>query len=160
MSLISNNLEGLLWNQIVHEMYNANLYMYMCGYLRNSGFDNLAKIFEKQREEELSHANEFFNLLTDLNAKVAILEVEEVEIEFENVVSLAKYYLEAEILTTNSINTIKEVAIAEKNPVVEERMRKMILKQQHEYEEATTFLDKAEIMKEPWQVLLWDSSLG
>ena len=39
-------------------------------------------------------------------------------------------------------------------------MREMIAKQQNEYEEATTFLDRAMTLPEWWQVMLWDVAEG
>jgi len=160
MPLINESLRAALCEQIGHEFYNANLYMYMCAFLRNKGLDNLAKHFEGQHEEEIGHGKEFVSLLTDLNAEVFIPEVPEVNIAFVSIVSLAQAYLDREILTTTSIYEIKNLAEEDSNPVVEEKCREMIAKQQKEYEEATTFLDKATLMPEWWQVALWDAAGG
>lgn len=163
MMLISDTLKVAIWEQISHEIYNSNLYLYMCGVLKNKGLDKLASHFEKQRDEELEHSKEFFNLLTDLSTNVRILEIEEVEdLPFSTISDLAKFYLEAEILTTNTINEIKKMAIQENNPIVEEKMREMIFKQQHEYEEATSFLDNALLCEGAdswWKAKVWNDSL-
>lgn len=154
MKLISEALKNGLCEQLSHEFYNANLYLYICGFLRNKGLDNVAKHFEGQYKEELEHGMEFFNLLTDLNADVVIPEIEGVSIEINSIKDVATLYLEREILTTKSIYELKLLSMAEKCPIAEEKMREMISKQQHEYEEATTFADKAEIAPEWWQWLL------
>ncbi len=159
-SLMSDNLCNAICEQIGHEKYNANLYMYIAGFLKNKGLDNLAKHFNEQHDEETEHSKEFFNLLTDLNADVHIPEIDEIKIPFKNAIAVGTAYLEREILTTTSIDEIKKLAIEEKCPVVEEKMRDMITKQQKEYEEATTWLDRATLMPEWWQVALWDASLG
>lgn len=159
MKLIDEMLRTSICQQIAHEIYNAHLYMFICAFLRNKGLDNLAKLFESQREEELSHSVEFLNLLTDLNADVFIPEIDEVSSLFSSIGDIAKAYLDREILTTNSINSIKKLAIENDNPVVEEKMRFMINKQQKEYEEATTFMDNALLMPEWWQCALWNASL-
>ena len=65
MSLIGEDLRTAICEQIGHEIYNANLYLFICGFLRNKGLDNLAKHFEGQHGEETEHAKEFFNLLTN-----------------------------------------------------------------------------------------------
>lgn len=160
MSLMSDNLRNAIWEQIAHEMLNANIYLHMCGFLRNKGLDNIAKHFEGQHTEETGHAKEFFNLLTDLNADVQIPEIGEVSTSFGLIGDLANTYLQRELLTTTSINEIKKLAIQEDNSVVEEKMREMIAKQQHEYEEANTFLDKTLLMPEWWQWAIHDGSLG
>lgn len=160
MSLINESLRNALNEQIGHEFYNANLYLYMCAFLKNKGLDNLAKHFEGQHEEEIAHGKEFASLLTDLNADVYIPEINEISKSYENIIELATAYLEREKLTTNSINEIKKLAVQDDNPVVEEKCREMISKQQKEYEEATTFLDRATLMSEWWQCALWDAAGG
>ena len=55
MTLINESLRNALNEQIGHEFYNANLYLYMCAFLRNKGLDNLAKHFEGQHQEETGH---------------------------------------------------------------------------------------------------------
>jgi ferritin len=156
--LMSDSLRNSICEQIGHERYNANLYLYMAGYLKNKGLDNIAKHFEEQDKEEIGHSLEFFNLLTDLNADVKIPEIDSISMSFPMIIDLAKAYLEREMLTTASINEIKKLAIDEDNPVVEEKMREMITKQQKEYEEATSFLDKATLLPEWWQIALWDAA--
>jgi ferritin len=156
--LIGETLRLAICYQIGHEKYNSNLYMYICGYLRNKGLDNLAKHFEGQHEEEFQHSMEFFNLLTDLNGDVIIPEIDEISMPFSTILEIANAYLEREILTTKSIEEIKRLSIEQGNSVVEEKMREMITKQQKEYEEATSFLDKASILSEWWQVALWDAA--
>lgn len=161
MALMSDNLKDAICQQIGHEVHNANLYLYICGFLKNKGLDNLAKHFEGQHAEETAHAKEFFNLLTDLNTDIIIPKIDEMNMPLDNIKTIAKIYLDREILTTKSIDEIKNMALQENCPVVEEKMREMISKQQHEYEEATTFVDKAELTEGDWKfVLLWDASLG
>jgi ferritin len=159
-SLMSENLRSAICEQIGHEKANANIYMHMCGFLKNKGLDNLAKHFDEQHDEETGHSKEFFNLLTDLNADVYIPEINEVNTQFKTMIELTTAYLDREILTTKSIDEIKKLAISENCPVVEEKMRDMITKQQKEYEEATLWVDNAELMPEWWQCAIWDKTIG
>jgi ferritin len=103
----------------------------------------------------------FFDLLTDMNADVDILEIPACNFTFNNVLDIAKVYLEREIQTTEDIKFIKEVAVESGNAVVEEMARKMISLQQTEMEESTTWGDKAELTGGDWKfVFMWDGSLG
>lgn len=158
--IISEGLASAICEQIGHEKYNSNLYMYICGFLRNKGLDNIAKLFEEQHLEEFNHSIEFFDLLTDLNADVYLPEIKEIKITINTIEDVAQAYLSRELLTTASIDSIKKMAVSEACPVVEEKMREMIKKQQKEYEEATTFMDKAKLFSEWWQVGLWNESMG
>lgn len=157
--LISEKLTKAIHEQIAHEKYNANLYLYIAGCLRNKGLDNVAKFFLQQHEEETGHALEFFNLLTDLNVDVMIPQIPEANIPFNSMLDIAKVYLRQEVKTTVQLIGLKDQCIEEANGVVEEKMREMIAKQQHEYEEACSFMDKATLMPEWWQWVIYDGSL-
>jgi ferritin len=162
MLLISDTLRDAICEQIGHEKYNANLYLHICGFLRQKGFDNLAKHFLSQHEEETGHSIEFFNLLTDLNAEIYIPQIDGIiGTNYASITTIAEFYLNREILTTRSIDEIKRLAIQDNNPVVEEKMREMIVKQQNEYEEASTFADNASLCGDDWwKVMVWDKSIG
>jgi ferritin len=159
--LISDGLASALIEQIGHEKYNSSVYLYLAGYLKNKGLDNLAGLFEKQHEEEFEHSKMVYGILVDLNAPVIIPEVDGCNMPIINILDIATIYLEREIITTESLDAIKKLAIEENNPVVEEFMRDMIKLQRNEYEEATTFYDKSELTGNDWRwVMNWDLSLG
>jgi ferritin len=155
--LISEDLSDALYEQWVHERENAHIYLYIAGDLKNRGFDNLASHFEKQHDEEVGHSKIIYNLLTDLNTPVKIMDVSSVSLVIGTILDIAKMYMEREISTTESLDSIKQKAMEDNNPIVEEKMREMIQLQQNEYEEATTFSDKAELTGGDWfKVMLWD----
>ena len=146
-----------LLEQWVHETYNSHLYIYIASLLKNKGLDRLSAKFEQQFDEEKSHAKIIYDLLTDLSISFVVGEIDKVDIVFNSITDIAKAYLDREILTTESLDEIKKLAIDTNNPVVEERMREMIKLQQNEYEEATTFVDRAELCGNNWfNVFLWD----
>jgi len=161
MNLISNDLVQVLEQQWAHETYNSHLYAYIMAFLKNKGLNHLAGLFFAQYKEEQSHATMILDLLTDLNADVTFPKIDGCSIKFGTIVDIANIYLEREILTTKSLDEIKVMAMDTGNPVVEERIRTMILLQQAEYAEATDFLDKATIIGSDWKLaLLLDASLG
>lgn len=157
--LMSDALCEAVHLQIAHEMYNANLYLYIASYLKNKGLDNIAKHFDGQWKEESEHAHLFVDLLTDLNAPVMIPEIPACDTPINTIGDIAKLYLDREVLTTESIASLRDMAIDE-NPVAEEFFRGMVGKQQAEYEEASSFMDKAEMAGDWKTVFLWDVALG
>lgn len=158
--LLSDNLNEAMCEQLGLEKGNANLYLFMAGYLKNKGLDRLAKIFEGQHSEEEEHAKLIYDFLTAHNSPISIPEINSPDRDIFSILQLAELYLEKEIQTTNSLNAIKHLAMDEDNPTAEEFMREMIKKQIHEYEEATTFLDKAILAGDDWKaILLWDASM-
>jgi ferritin len=158
--LIPDELVSALQIQISHEKYNANLYLFIAGFLKNKGLDELGKFFLNQHDEETKHSLMIYELLTDLDAPVVIPEIDEVDLSFNSIMDIANAYLDREIATTDSLNEIKKLSIDKDGPIVEEFMRDMIKLQRNEYAEATDFEDKAELCGEDWsKVLLWDVSL-
>jgi len=161
MQLISDTLKEGLWEQLVSEKKNANLYLYIAGYLRNKGLDNIAKLFISQHEEEISHSLQIFDFLTHLNIDVYIGEIPSVDFVCNTAMDIANKYLETELATTESLEELKQLAIADGNGVAEVFLLEMIKQQIHEYEESTTFKDKIELLGDNWAyILLWDTSLG
>jgi len=158
--LISDTLCASLCEQIGHEKYNSNLYLFIAAYFKNMGLDNLGKKFEEQHKEEFEHSSMIYELLTDLNAPVVIPEITKVDMPFNTVLDVAGAYLDREIMTTQSLDAIKKLAIDDECPVVEEAMRDMIKLQRNEYAEATDFKDKSELTGGDWaKVMIWDLSL-
>jgi ferritin len=159
--LIEESLVESLQEQIGHEKYNANLYLYIAGFLKNKGFNNIAKHFVEQHAEETGHSLMIFDLMTDLNAPIKIPEIDAIDMPINSIMEIAEAYLNREILTTESLDEIKKLAIEQSNPVVEEFMRKMLVLQQNEYAEATDFMDKSQLTGNDWKwVFMWDIGLG
>ena len=159
--LISAELNSALCEQIGHEKYNSSLYLFIAGFLKNKGLNNIGKHFEGQHEEELSHSKMIFDILTDLNSPIRVPEIGEVDLQFSSILDIANTYLEREIETTKSLEAIKQLAIDQENSVVEEFMREMIKLQRNEYAEATDFMDKSELTGGDWKfVFMWDLGLG
>jgi ferritin len=157
--LISDELVSVIVEQISHEKYNANLYLYIASFLNSKGLSNIAKHFEGQFVEEEEHARILYNLLVDMGIHFPFPEIEGCSMEFSSMENLATAYFDREVITTQSLNEIKQQAMME-NAIVEEKIREMILLQQNEMAEATDFSDKTENLKEWWQVALWDIALG
>ena len=159
MTLLNESLSSALHEQWSQERFNSHVYLYIAGHLKNIGLDNISKLFLNQHDEEIGHSKQIFDFLTDMNSEVKILEVPAVSVDCSTIGSIAKEYLQREISTTESLNSIKLLAIERENPVCEEFLRKMISQQQAEYEEANSFMDKSKILSEWWMVSLWDLSL-
>ena len=159
--LISDGLASSIREQIGHEFLNSHIYLYVAGFLKNKGLDNLAKIFEEQYDEERKHGKIFFDLLTDLNTSVIIPAINACEMEIVSILDVAQLYLDREILTTKSLKEIRDLAMEDGNAVVEEKLRYMIGLQQNEYSESTSFMDSAELCGDDWwKVKVWNDSLG
>ena len=144
-SLISETLREAFINQISHEQYNSNLYLYIAGFFRNKGLDKLADKFLGQYEEEISHTKKIFDFLTDMNALIEINGVDKVELNINFIKDVSEAYLQREIITTDNLEQIKAITIKDNHGVAEEFIREMINLQRNELAEASVFSDLAEL---------------
>lgn len=159
--LINNELTAALQEQIGHEKYNSNLYLYIAGFFANKGLTNLAKKFEEQHEEEFGHSKMIYDILVDLSSPIIIPDIDGINMQFNNITDIANLFLEREIATTESLDAIRKLAIETECPVVEQFMLEMLKLQRKEYEEATDFQDKSILCENDWKwVMNWDLSLG
>ena len=149
--LISDGLVEVLMNQWSHERYNAGLYLYIASFLEGKGLSNLSKLFRSQHDEEIGHSKIIFDLLSDLNVVVDIPSVEGCNMPINSIGDIAKMYFEREVLTTESLTEIRNMAMEEGNGIVEEKIRETISLQQHEMAESTEFYDKSELTGGNWQ---------
>ena len=165
MALISESLVSALENQMGHENKNAHIYLFVAGFLNSKGMDKIAAFFENQYQEELGHFKMIYSFLVDLDVCPNISEVQETsQLSLglgESIVSVAEKFMEREVLTTENLGELLDESMAEGNYIAEEFLRGMIEKQQHEYAEATEFMDKAKICGDNWMnVLIWNGSFG
>jgi len=161
MKLLTTSIVSAFQEQIAEEKLNANIYLCMYSYLESKGLSNLASLFLSQHNEETSHSIQIAMFLSDLGKTFDIPQILTASSEFSGLTDMANKYLNREVITTKSLNSIKELAIDESCPVAEEFCRRMILLQQTEYSEALDFVDKVNTFGDDWvSISLWDTALG
>ena len=88
--MISDKLQKAINEQIVAEMWSANLYLSMSFYLQREGYDGCATWMKKQSQEELEHAYDMANYVIKRGVFENVYEHEcQVSKLIENVVKVA-----------------------------------------------------------------------
>lgn len=162
-NLISETLIEALQNQMVHEIKNAHIYLFLSGYLNSKGMNKIAAFFSNQYKEELEHFRLIFDFLVDMDVSPKIIDIDETSASTlslqDNIISIASKFMEREIITTTNLGEILGLCVDEDNYVAEQFMRGMVGRQQAEYAEATEFVDKANLCGNNWMnVLIWNNS--
>ena len=103
--------------QINAEQYSALLYLSMSAYLNDKGLPGFANWMYIQYQEELSHANKFFNYVNERGGKVEIKAIKQVDTEFESVIDIVEKTLEHEQLVTSLVNNLVDIAISSRGTV-------------------------------------------
>jgi bacterioferritin B len=138
--LISEKMNVRLNEQICHELGNSNQYVAIAAHCEGECLFGLAKIYYKQAEEEREHALKFVKFVLDAGGKVVISEVPAPQNGFKSVEEAAQLALDAEIRTTNQINDLMSLAIAEKNYIAQNSLQWFVSEQLEEVSTAETIL--------------------
>jgi len=108
--MLTAEVERLLTEQVVHEMYSANLYLSMSAWLRGKSLDGYAHWFYVQYKEEMDHALILFNYLLNTGGQVKLGAVDAPPSEFESLEAVLQQTYEHEQSVTARIYAIVEEA--------------------------------------------------
>lgn len=134
---LSQNLNDAICQQIIIELGNQNKYMQIQSLFEDMQLKNLSKFFKEQSAGENSHANLFMDHLNDRNGgKVTIGEVNAPMINFSDINSIADFYVLTEQQTTESIESLYNLAFEEGSYIDLDFLQSM-LKEQVEEEDTS-----------------------
>ena len=137
--MITEKLQNAINDQIIAEMWSANLYLSMSFYLEKEGYDGLSHWMKRQSQEELEHAY-------DMQGWGSVQEV-------------FKHVYEHECHVTSLIDKIVDIAREEKDKPSEDFFMGYIREQVEE--EATTLSIYEKVQKAGEAgLLMLDSKLG
>ncbi|MBN2806474.1 MAG: ferritin [Prolixibacteraceae bacterium] len=109
--MLKEKMQNALNEQINKELYSSYLYLSMSAYAQSMGLQGVANWMKIQAQEELTHANKFFDYIHERNGKVILKAIDAVETEFGNVIDLFKRVLEHEEYVTSLINNLVDISI-------------------------------------------------
>ncbi|MCF8358661.1 MAG: ferritin [Prolixibacteraceae bacterium] len=109
--MLKEKIEKALNEQINKELYSAYLYLSMSAYAETLGMPGTANWMKIQAQEELSHANKFFDYVHERDGKVTLMPIDAVPNEFGSVKQMFDKVLEHEQYITASINNLVDIAI-------------------------------------------------
>jgi ferritin len=152
---LSENLNDALNQQIMIELGNQNKYMQIQSLFEDMQLNNLAKFFKEQSAGENGHANLFMDYVNDrTGGKVKIEEVNAPIIEFTDINSIADFYVLTEQQTTESSESLYNLALEEKSYMDLGFLGKMLDEQVEEEDTSTAFATKIKAVKD---VVLFDA---
>ncbi|MCL2882264.1 MAG: ferritin [Coriobacteriia bacterium] len=108
--MFAPDVEKLLNEQIVAEMYSANLYLSMSAWLRDRSLDGYAHWYYVQYKEEMDHALIFCNFMFNAGGQVKLGAIDAPASEFDSLEAILKQTLQHEESVTALIYGIVEAA--------------------------------------------------
>ena len=109
--MLKEKMQEALNEQINKEIYSSYLYLSMSAYAQSLGLPGVAHWMKLQAQEELTHANKFFDYVHERNGKVILKPIDGVDTEFGNVIELFERVLEHEEYVTSLVNGLVDTAI-------------------------------------------------
>ncbi len=139
--MLSDKIQAAFNAQIGHEFANSIQYIAIANYFAGESLKGLAKLFTKQAAEEHEHALKFIGYLLDTGCAVKIPAISAPQNDFASAEAAAQLALDAEVRTTNQINDLLTLAIAEKDYATQNFLQWFVNEQVEEIATATTNLD-------------------
>jgi len=133
--MISETIQSAINEQIKAELDSSYLYLAMAAWCESESFKGFAKWFEKQAQEENTHAMKFYEYLIDRGGRVILKGLDTPPADFGSMEKAFQQTRDHERYVTGRINQIYEMARNEKDFATQE-MLNWFVKEQVE-EEAT-----------------------
>ncbi len=144
--MLKEKMLNAINNQINAEQYSALLYLSMSAYFYDKGLPGFANWMYIQYQEELTHANKFFNYVNERSGKVTMKAIEQMPTEFEGVIDVFEKTLEHEQNVTSLINNLVDVAIEEKDHATQSFLKWFVDEQVEEEANVQEILDTLKLI--------------
>ena len=159
--MLSKTLEKALNEQVNKEYYSAFLYLSMSSYFESVNLLGMAAWMRTQYEEEVMHAIKIFDMIVDMEGKVALKPIEGPPMEFKSPLDVFTKSLEHERKITGMINNIYSLAREENNYAGQSALQWFIDEQVEEEKAALEIVQQLKMIgDETTPLLMLDSKLG
>jgi len=159
--MFAPEIEKLLNEQIVNEIYSAHLYLSMSAWLRDRNLDGYAHWFYVQYKEEMDHALIQYNYVLNAGGRVLLGGIDTPPHEFDSLADVLQKSLEHEQLVTSLIYNIVDAANKAKDFKTTQFMDWFIKEQVEEEDNASTNIGRLKNFgDDPMGLLTLDQEAG
>lgn len=159
--MFNKKLEEALNEQINKELYSAYLYLGMAVHFESEGLKGFASWMRVQAKEEQEHAMKIYDYLFSVDGTPALKTIKEVPTHYEKKpIEVIQEVLKHEQFVTASINSLYELALAEKDYKTQLFLQWFINEQVEEEENDRDILDTFKYIDNNAGLLLLDKELG
>ncbi len=113
--MLSKRMEQALNDQINAEIWSAYLYLSMSAYFDSKNLPGFANWMKIQWQEELTHANKFFDYINERGGRVILKPIDAVKTEWKDTLEVFQETLEHERHVSGLINKLADIAVEEKD---------------------------------------------
>lgn len=144
--MIKEKMLNALNEQINAEQYSALLYLSMSAYFNEKGLPGFANWMYIQYQEELTHANKFFNYINERDGKVQLKAIEQMPTDFNGVIEVFEKTLEHEQKVTSLINNLVDIAVEVRDHATQSFLKWFVDEQVEEEANVKEILDTLKLI--------------
>lgn len=144
--MIKEKMLNAINDQINAEQYSAFLYLSMSAWFQDKGLPGFANWMYIQYQEELTHANKFFNYVHERGGKVILKAIEQMPTDWDGIIEVFEATLEHEQLVTSSIDNLVDIAIEVKDHATQSFLQWFVDEQVEEEANVQEILDTLKLI--------------
>lgn len=144
--MLTQQMVDKLNEQINLEFYSSNLYLQMSSWCENKGFEGSAAFLRQHAQEEMMHMQRLFNYVNETGAMAKLGAIAAPETEFDSLSAVFKATYEHELVVTQKINELVDVAFQQKDYSTFNFLQWYVSEQHEEEMLFKSILDKIEII--------------
>ena len=146
--MISRKLQDAINQQIVAEMWSANLYMSMSFYFDKEGFQGFSNWMKKQSQEEIDHAYMMAEYINKRGGEASLGQIDAVPQTWDNALAVFEHVYAHECKVSKMIDDLLDLAISENDKATQDFFWQFVREQVEEEATASGILDRIRKMGE------------
>ncbi len=158
--MIDERMVEAINEQINAELYSAYIYYSMAAWLEDQGLDGMARWMKAQTQEELFHADKFFNYVCERGGRVELTAIEGPPTEWDSATAVFEHAYEHEQYVTSRINDLVDLAIELKDHATTQFLQWYVKEQVEEEDNTSTIAEQVKMVEGTGQMLMLDREMG
>ena len=144
--MISKKLQDSLNEQIVAEIYSANLYLSMSFYMEKEGFEGFSTWMKKQSAEEMDHAYQMASFIIKRGGEAVVNQIPAVKQKWSTPLEAFEDTYKHECHVSQLIDKLLELAISEHDNASQDFLWQFVREQVEEEATASGIVDRIKRM--------------
>lgn len=144
--MISKKLQNAINEQIVAEMWSANLYMSMSFYFDREGFPGFANWMKKQSQEEIEHAYMMAEYLNKRGGEATLGQIDAVPENWDSPLAVFEQVYAHECNVSRMIDNLLDLATSESDKATQDFFWSFVREQVEEEATASGIVDRLKKM--------------
>jgi ferritin len=159
--MLNSRIQDAFNEQLNAELFSAYLYLSMSAYFESENLAGMATWMRIQAQEELLHADRFFNFINDRDGRVVLKLIDAPKVEWSSPLEAFQDALEHERKITGLISELVDLSLSEKDHAGNTFLQWFVTEQVEEEASVKTIADKLELVGDnPVALYMLDGELG